>query len=66
MARTVRLITLDILIFYLMARLPIPLLVIPLVGCMVVFNINEIKEIRNANKSKNKYKRHKKVSRKQS
>ena len=66
MARTVRLITLDILIFYLMARLPIPLLVIPLVGCMVVFNINEIKEIRNANKSKNKSKRHKKVNRKQS
>lgn len=66
MARTVRLITLDILIFYLMARLPIPLLVIPLVGCMVVFNINEIKEIKHENKSKNKSKRHKKVTRKQS
>lgn len=65
MARTVRLITLDILIFYLMARLPIPLLVIPLVGCMVVFNINEIKEIEHENKKK-VYKRHKKVNRKQS
>ena len=61
MARTVRLITLDILIFYLMARLPIPLLVIPLVGCMVVFNINEIKEIKHE-KKKAIRKRHKKVT----
>lgn len=60
MAKVVRLITLDILVLYLMMRLPIPLLVIPLVGCMVVFNIDQIKEIRHENKKK-VHKRHKKV-----
>lgn len=65
MAKVVRLITLDILVLYLMMRLPIPLLVIPLVGCMVVFNIDQVKEIRNENKKKI-HKRNKKVTRKQS
>lgn len=61
MSRTVKLICLDLIILYLIGRMPFPLLVIPLVGCMVIHNINEIREIRNEQKNS---KRHKKVTKK--
>ena len=64
MAKIVRLICIDLIIMYLITRLPIPLVIIPVVGAMVIFNYNEVKEIKNANKSKNKSKRHKKVNKK--
>ena len=56
MSRTVKLICLDLIVLYLIGRMPLPLLVIPLVGCMVIHNINEIKEIKNETKSKKKKK----------
>jgi hypothetical protein len=43
--------------------MPFPLLVIPLVGCMVIHDINEYKEIKNEQKNN---KRHKKVTKKKS
>ena len=64
MAKIVRMICIDLIVLYLITRLPIPLLAIPVVGAMVIFNYNEVKEIKNANKSKNKSKRHKKVTNK--
>lgn len=64
MAKIVRLICIDLIIMYLITRLPIPLVIIPVVGAMVIFNYNEVKEIKNANKSKNKSKRHKKINKK--
>lgn len=64
MTKIVRLICIDLVVLYLITRLPVPLLVIPVVGAMVVFNYNEVKEIKNANKSKNKSKRNKKVTNK--
>ena len=41
-----------------------PLLAIPITGATVLFMINQIKEIKDANKSKNKSKRNKKVTKK--
>lgn len=64
MAKIVRLICIDLVVLYLITRLPVPLLVIPVVGAMVIFNYNEVKEIKDANKSKNKSKRNKKVTNK--
>lgn len=64
MTKIVRLICIDLVVLYLITRLPVPLLVIPVVGAMVIFNYNEVKEIKNANKSKNKSKRNKKVTNK--
>jgi len=59
--RIVRLICLDLIVLYIIGRLPFPLLVIPMVGCAVVYTINEVKEIKNEKKSK---KRNKKVTKK--
>ena len=64
MSRTVKLICLDLIVLYLIGRMPLPLLVIPLVGCMVIHNINEIKEIKNETKSKKKKKVTKKTTKK--
>ena len=64
MVRIVRLICIDLIVLYLITRLPVQLLVIPVVGAMVIFNYNETKEIKNENKSKNKSKRNKKVTNK--
>lgn len=65
MAKIVRLICIDLIILYLITRLPIPLLVIPVVGCLVIFNYNEVKEIKeDANKTKKRVKRNKKVTKK--
>lgn len=61
-AKIVKLICLDLLVMYLMFRLPIPLLVIPMMGCMVVYTINQIKEIKNENKAKKRSSGHKKVT----
>lgn len=61
-AKIVKLVCLDLLIMYLMVRLPIPLLVIPMMGCMVVYTIDQIKEIRNVKtKGKKRSSRNKKV-----
>lgn len=62
----VKLICLDLLVMYLMFRLPIPLLVIPMMGCMVVYTINQIKEIKNENKAKKRSSGHKKVTKSKS
>jgi len=61
-AKIVKLVCLDLLIMYLIVRLPIPLLVIPMMGCMVVYTIDQIKEIRNVKtKGKKRSSRNKKV-----
>lgn len=61
-AKIVKLVCLDLLIMYLMVRLPIPLLVIPMMGCMVVYTIDQIKEIQNVKtKGKKRSSRNKKV-----
>lgn len=65
-AKIVKLICLDLLVMYLMFRLPIPLLVIPMMGCMVVYTIDQIKEIKNANKTKKCSSRNKKVTKSKS
>lgn len=62
-SRVVRLICIELMALWLTAKLIafVPLLAIPLIGASVIFAINEVKEIKNANKSKNKSKRNKKV-----
>ena len=62
MRRIVRLICLDLIVLYIIGRLPFPLLVIPMVGCAVVYTINEAKEIRNEKKKRNKRHKAKKVT----
>lgn len=52
MARTVKLICIILMILYIIGRVPIPLLVIPLVGCSIIYISNEIKEIRDEKKNK--------------
>lgn len=52
MARTVKLICMILMILYIIGRMPIPLLVIPLVGCSIIYISNEIKEIRDEKKNK--------------
>lgn len=51
-SRIVRLVCLDLVILYLVTRLPLPLLVIPLIGCSVIYNMKEVQEIKN-DKTKN-------------
>lgn len=57
-------ICLDLIVLYIVGRLPFPLLVIPMVGCAVVYTINEVKEIKDEKKKRNK--RNKKVTKKKS
>ena len=64
MGRIVRLICLDLIVLYIIGRLPFPLLVIPMVGCAVVYTINEIKEIKNEKKNNRKRHKAKKVTKK--
>jgi uncharacterized membrane protein YciS (DUF1049 family) len=49
------------MILYIIGRFPVPLLVIPLVGCTVVYVSNEIQEMKDEKQSK---KRNKKVAKK--
>lgn len=56
MARTVKLICMILMILYIIGRMPIPLLVIPLVGCSIIYISNEIEEIRDEKKNKNRNK----------
>ena len=65
MTRIVRLVCLDLIILYIIGRFPLPLLVIPMVGCAVVYTVNEIKEIKEDGKKKHN-KRNKKVTKKNS
>ena len=66
--RVVRLVCITLMIFWVLSKVMAfaPLLAIPLVGATVLYIINEVEEIKHENKSKNKSKRHKKVTRKQS
>lgn len=64
MGRKVRLVCMILLVLYICGRMPFPLLVIPLIGCTVVWATNEVKEIRNDGKKKRK--RNKKVTKKSS
>lgn len=64
MGRIVRLICLDLIVLYIIGRLPFPLLVIPMVGCAVVYTINEVKEIKNEKKNNRKRHKAKKVTKK--
>ena len=66
-SRIVRLICIELMALWLTAKLIAfaPLLAIPLVGCSIVFAINETKEIKDENRKRNKNnKRHKKVTKK--
>ena len=55
-SRIVRLICIELMALWLTAKLMAfaPLLAIPLVGCSIVFAINETKEIKDENKKKSK------------
>lgn len=65
MVKIVRLVCIDLVVLYLIIRIPVPLLVIPVVGAMVIFNVNQIKEIKeDANQAKKRTKRNKKVTKK--
>ena len=64
MARIVKLICLCLMVLYICGRMPIPLLVIPLIGCTVIYVSNEIKEIKDETKSKKKKKVVKKSTKK--
>ncbi len=65
MVKIVRLVCIDLVVLYLITRLPVPLLVIPVIGAMVIFNVNQIKEIKeDANQAKKRTKRNKKVNKK--
>ena len=61
MARKVKLVCLIFMILYVIGRFPVPFLVIPLVGCTVVYVSNEIQEMKNEKQGK---KRNKKVAKK--
>ena len=61
LARKVKLVCLILMILYIIGRFPVPLLVIPLVGCTVVYVSNEIQEMKDEKQSK---KRNKKVAKK--
>ncbi len=54
MARKVRLVCTILLVLYVCARMPFPLLVIPLVGCTVIHVANTLEEIKNEKKNKKK------------
>lgn len=66
--RIVRLVCITLMSFWITTKMValMPLLAIPLVGATVLYMINEIKEIKYANKSKNKSKRNKKVTKSKS
>lgn len=61
-ARVIKLICLDLIILYLIGRMPFPLLVIPMVGCMVIHNMNEIREIQDEKQANRKKKVKKKTT----
>ena len=61
-ARVIKLICLDLIILYLIGRMPFPLLVIPMVGCAVIYNMNTIKEIRDEKQANRKKKVKKKAT----
>ncbi len=61
MGRIIRLICTCLMILYIIGRMPIPLVVIPLVGCMAIYISDEVKEIKDA---KNNSKRSKEVKNK--
>lgn len=63
MARKVRLVCLILLVLYICGRMPFPLLVIPLIGCTIVYICNEVEDIKHEKKGK---KRNKKVTKKKS
>lgn len=54
------------MILYVIGRFPVPLLVIPLVGCTVVYVSNEIQEMKNEKQGKKKKKVAKKSTKKKS
>ena len=58
MARKVRLVCIILLVLYVCSRIPTPLVVIPLIGCLVVHVSKELEEIKN-DKAKNKNRRKK-------
>jgi len=64
LARIVKLICLCLMVLYICGRMPIPLIVIPLIGCTVIHVSNEVKEIKD--EKKNNRKRNKKVTKKKS
>lgn len=66
LARKVKLVCLILMILYVIGRFPVPLLVIPLVGCTVVYVSNEIQEMRNEKQGKKKKKVAKKSTTKKS
>ena len=61
-ARVIKLICLDLFILYLIGRMPFPLLVIPMVGCAVIHNMNTIKELRDEKQANRKKKVKKKAT----
>jgi hypothetical protein len=64
MARVVKLICLSLMILYVIGRFPVPLLVIPLVGCTVIYISNEVEEIKSEKCKKKNNRRNKKVAKK--
>ena len=54
MAKKVRLVCTILLVLYVCARMPFPLLVIPLIGCLVVHVSKELEDMRNEKKNKKK------------
>ena len=64
LARKVKLVCLILMILYIIGRFPVPLLVIPLVGCTVVYVSNEIQEMKDEKQSKKKKKVAKKSTKK--
>ena len=61
-ARVIKLICLDLIILYLISRMPFPLLVIPMVGCVVIYNMNEIKGVKDEKQANRKKKVKKKAT----
>lgn len=54
MAKKVRLVCLILMVLYVCARIPTPLVVIPLIGCLVIHVSKEVEEMRNEKKNKKK------------
>ena len=66
LARKVKLVCLILMILYIIGRFPVPLLVIPLVGCTIVHVSNEIQEMKDEKQGKKKKKVAKKSTTKKS
>lgn len=66
LARKVKLVCLILMILYVIGRFPVPLLVIPLVGCTIVYVSNEIQEMKDEKQGKKKKKVAKKSTTKKS